>query len=666
MIYSKQTSGFLVDVRDEHSRRRRRKKPRKRLLVMCVCLIVFAIVLPLSGYIVLHERYQHDIAQARVGASKLEAGIALLRTLPRSSFSIGLVGGAEQDFNDALATFSPLNGDVNLIPDVLGVAFGSRVHAAKHLVPLAIDAAQAGLAACTFISTLLTQFHNPLHKATGLTASTVSVLDRNVQQIVQELAQVIEQANQLQPGDLQFDPALGKTFGEFRAYLPLMQQVVDQAPGLISALPRILGVGQPAYYLVEILDSSELRPGGGFIGNYGIVTLNGGLVTSAQVTDTYLLDRASAVKRHIAFPAGYAWFPFKVALGGWGLRDSNLDADFPTSARNGEMLYSREGGTLPLAGVIAITPQFMEQILNLTGPLAIPEYHEVVTAQNFVDLIHYHQLNEAETNSLKPVPSSDGLSSTRKHFTALLGQYVFARLHALPASMLSGLFQALADSLHTGDLQMYFNDGAAQKLLHIFHADNSIQSPAGDGIFVVDANITPSKANAYLVTTINDRVTIDVAGSAEHTTAIRFTWTKPGLTARDLYGSPDYSSFIQVYVPTGSVLQKSAGWSLYSSGIAFARTYWEGYFQLDYPLTGAITLVWSVAGSAQQNGHTWHYLYSLQRQAGALEDVNLQETLPSCAAIVHTSLGIVADSKRQAHLAQVLSQDTAASIDYTC
>jgi hypothetical protein len=290
----------------------------------------------------------------------------------------------------------------------------------------------------------------------------------------------------------------------------------------------------------------------------------------------------------------------------------------------------------------------------------------VVTAQNLIDRIHYHQLHEEAANALKPVLSSDGLSSARKHFTALLGQYVVAHLHALPASMLPGLFQVLTDSLHTKDLQIYFNADAAQKLLQIFHSDNAVQSPAGDGIFVADANITPSKANAYLVTTINDQVTIDGAGTAVHTTAIKFTWTKPGLTAQDLYGSIDYRGFVQVYLPAGSVLHGQAGWNLYSSGIAFGRAYWEGYLRLDYPLTGDITLVWSVTGSVQQNGHNWHYLYMVQRQAGALEQVNLQVTLPSCAAIIHTSAGVETDDKRQAHLAQVLNQDTVASIEYTC
>jgi hypothetical protein len=67
-----------------------------------------------------------------------------------------------------------------------------------------------------------------------------------------------------------------------------------------------------------------------------------------------------------------------------------------------------------------------------------------------------------------------------------------------------------------------------------------------------------------------------------------------------------------------------------------------------------------------KDGRGWHYVYSMQRQAGALEAMNLQVTLPSCAAIYSASAGVTVDSKRQAHIAQVLSRDTNVNIDYTC
>jgi hypothetical protein len=504
--------------------------------------------------------------------------------------------------------------------------------------------------------------HNPLNKNAGLSVSDMAALGRNLQVIKAALNEAVGQLRQVQPGDAQLEPGLGKMLGEFRAYLPLIQQGIGQVTSLLTVMPEMLGIGTPANYLIEILDTTELRPGGGFIGNYGIVTLARGQITAVHVTDTYLLDYTYDRTHFIHRP--YGWFTLAYKSG-WGLRDSNLDADFPTSARNGEMLYNTEGGTLPLSGVIAITPALIEQILTLTGPVAVPEYHEVVTAQNLIDRIHYYQAIDGSSGD--NVPSADGNSSVRKHFTALLGQYVFARVRDLPVSLLPKLLGILVNSLHSKDVQLYFNAVAAEKVLQFYALDDAVAKLPGDGIFAVDANLAQDKANRFLLTTVNDQVTINPQGTVFHRTAIGFIWTKAGLTDLDFHGTTHYKSYVRVYVPAGGVLISRDGWNgPYDRGITSGRAYWGGYFLLDYPLAGSITLTWSDAGTVLKDGHGWHYVYSMQHQAGALEAMNLRMTLPSCAAIYHASAGVTVDSKRQAHIAQALNRDTNVNIDYTC
>ena len=661
MIFQEQPTLPQAPVRRYRVRRRsRRKKSRKALLIACLCLLAFSAVAGVIGFPVLSGRYRQDMAQAQVGAQKLKEGIDLLRTLPAHPFDTKTVEQAQRDFGDALAIFAPLNDDLNLVPDVLTLVpvVGARVSAAKHLLPLALDAAQAGLAGCTAIGMLTRRLHNPLTKNAGLTMTDITALGRNLQIIQAALNDASGRLGQVQPGDLQVEPGLGKMLGEFRTYLPLIQQGMGQVTSLFPVLPALLGIGTPANYLIEILDSTELRPGGGFIGNYGILSLSGGQVTSVRVTDTYLLDYTYDRNHYIHRP--YGWFTLAYKPG-WGLRDSNLDADFPTSARNGEMLFNMEGGNVPLSGVIAITPAVIEQVLILTGPVAVPEYHELVTAQNFVDLIHYYQSKGDD------IPSADGLSSVRKHFTALLGQYLFARIRKLPVSLLPKLAGLLLNSLQTKDVQVYFNPVAAEKVLQFYGVDDAVTKLPGDGIFVVDANLAQDKANAFLLTTVNDQVTIDQSGTAYHRTVIRFTWTKAGLTGQDFHGTTHYKAYVRVYVPAGGILDTRGGWSgPYDRGVISGRAFWGGYFLLNYPLAGSITLAWRVTGAAHKDGHGWHYIYSMQRQAGAMEAMNLQVTLPPCAAIYHASPGVTVESKGQAQLAQGLSRDTDVTIDYLC
>jgi len=150
----------------------------------------------------------------------------------------------------------------------------------------------------------------------------------NEYQIVKtSLKAAINEALLLQPGDVSFDAHLAKLLQEFRANIPTIRAALSEVDQVLPALPTLLGIGVPAHYLLEILDSSELRPGGGFIGNYGIATVSGARLTSAHITDVDLLDKPFEFAGHtIPYPPAYSWFTF-LAPSSWSLRDSNLDAD---------------------------------------------------------------------------------------------------------------------------------------------------------------------------------------------------------------------------------------------------------------------------------------------------------------------------------------------------
>ena len=165
-----------------------------------------------------------------------------------------------------------------------------------------------------------------------------------------------------------------------------------------------------------------------------------------------------------------------------------------------------------------------------------------------------------------------------------------------------------------------------------------------------------------------DQVTIEARGTAYHRTAIRFSWTKAGLTPQDVYGTLHYKAYVRVYLPAGSVLSSRSGWNgPYDKGVTSGRSYWGGYFLLNYPLSGSITLTWSDAGAAQEDAHgIMHYVYTMQHHAGALEAMNVQITLPACASISHASAGVKAVGGQQASLSQALGSDTEMDVDYTC
>src|SRR5438309_829740 len=133
--------------------------------------------------------------------------------LPQDPLNTEVVGNAQHDFAGALTSFTSLKSDLVSLPDALTSApvYGTRLRAAKHLLPLAIEVAQAGLAGCTILSTIAARFHDPLNtKAQGLIMKDIAGLHQHLQQLKLILNQAIQQVYQLSPEDLQVDPRLSK------------------------------------------------------------------------------------------------------------------------------------------------------------------------------------------------------------------------------------------------------------------------------------------------------------------------------------------------------------------------------------------------------------------------------------------------------------------------
>jgi len=648
--------------------KKRGSKKRYVLIGVLLFLVLTGLSSSVAGFLMYRTydaRYHTDLSLAQTGIQHLQKAEALFATWSNRPLDTQLTSRAEIEFGSAFKTFDLLNSDLRSLPEIIKQipSYGTRLTAALHLVPLAITLSQAGATGCNILNTLGVGLHDPLTaQGHGITLSDLAVVNQDVQKLKTSLAIATQQVNLLQPGDMQFDSRIPRLVGTFHKDLPLIQDWLDTFEHLLPVAPALLGIGTPANYLIEILDSTELRPAGGFIGNFGIATLVGGRLAAAHITDVDLIDKPFELAGHvIPYPPAFTWFD--LAPGSWSFRDSNLDADFPTAARYGEQTYKEEGGNVPVQGVIAITPALIERALAITGPIAVPEYQETVTAQNLIARIHFHQLGgRAASEGSDLIPSPDGHSSLRKRFTELLAEHFLARVHQLASADLSKFSLLMVNAARSKDLQLYLNSAVAENLLHRFHLDAAIQSPVGDSLFVVDANIAPNKANNFIINTLDDQVTIDSQGNATHHATLRYAWTIAGQN----YGSSLYRDYIHIYVPPGSELLTQDGWQPRGTSNAFNREVWMGFFTLSYGQTHTITLVWKVPAAAGKDQNGWQYQYLIQKQAGALWKLNSQVLLPSCAAIINERGGLKSNNKRGATLTKSLTGDLNLGIIYAC
>lgn len=149
----------------------------------------------------------------------------------------------------------------------------------------------------------------------------------------------------------------------------------------IPAILTLLGDKEPHTFLILLQNNSELRPTGGFIGNYLIIETNDGYVTKNAVFDVYSSDHKLT---EIVSPPPEI-LPVNTRF---YLRDSNYSAHFPLSAEKAAWFLEKETGP-GVDTVIAIDQTLIANLLEITGPIKIPELKRPFTSSYFDTILSY-------------------------------------------------------------------------------------------------------------------------------------------------------------------------------------------------------------------------------------------------------------------------------------
>lgn len=461
---------------------------------------------------------------------------------------------ARKELAASYRDFSSLHAMLEHTPAINAIVsyapqYASQVTSARAASQIGMDVASIGgelvttaqVLAPTFRGSLLTDSQKPL-----VTPAMLDLLRTTIDTIMPHLSDIQAQAHMVSTDALPISPQQRDQFNQLIEAVPQAQADLIQVRQLLGAADWLLGVDAPRTFLVQTMDRAELRPTGGFTGQYGELQINSGRIAPFALKDISLIEYAdnSPTTGQLAPPQYRSWWPFA----NWGLRDSNLSADFPTSAKIAIDQYEHEVGH-QVDGVILFTSFFVEHILQIIGPIQIPSYNETITAQNLEDRLHYYQLDNA--GIYKQVVVAPGIKSTsdRKRFTSLLAHLLMDQVrHAPPDEIIAIALQALHD-LKTKDLQVYVANPQIENLLmQRGDAAQIDRSTTYDGLYVVQANISASKASQYVQTIIHDTVTLDAAGGATHVMQLRLVYNQSG----PVYGYDGYRDYIRVYVPPTS------------------------------------------------------------------------------------------------------------------
>jgi hypothetical protein len=293
--------------------------------------------------------------------------------------------------------------------------------------------------------------------------------------------------------------------------------------------------------LVLFQNDLELRPGGGFVGAFGVVKVKKGKIADIQVFDTGNFDKN--IPNTEMPPA-----PLTDILGteSWKMRDSNWSPDFKADAEKAEYFYKLGGGKENIDGVVAINTQVLNSVLAITGPVKIEGYPGEYRDENAILQLEYQvEKGYAEQGIEK---------AGRKNIMGELADVLSQKIQSLNISQQFALAQKMEDHLKQKDIQLFFQDENLQKEIENIDWGGRVKEYSGDYLMAVDANLLALKSD-YCIQRKMD-YGLDLTG--ENPQAVLNITYNHTCRAKD-WMTTDYRDWLRVYVPEDSYLTESSG-----------------------------------------------------------------------------------------------------------
>ncbi len=536
---------WVRNVQD--GRRRRRFLTIVSSAVVAALLVI--VLVPVGTGLAAYNAYTSIRGVALDGVNHLLAVkslIPLTKSNPLAALDTQKLQEAQSELSKAESDFLQLQQLVDR-PDIQSAInqfasqYSGELDMAQRLVQVGMDVSRMGTEVIGVALLGAGIIHgSPL--ASGSTQPLITTADvANAEGVMVHglyyLDDIRAQMSQISLNQLPISGAQKKQLVSLLALLPKVQSMIVQGQGLIGLVSWLIGVGQPRRFLVQTMDTAELRPGGGFTGQFGVLQIQDGRVAPFSLQDVTQLDyNSNGTELNRQAPPQYrSWMNF----GYFGLRDSNLSADYPTTALLNMQIFQEEGGG-PVDGDIAFTPAFISHILDVVGPITVSEYNEVITTA-----INLQILKTGTHNA-----------STRKSFTNLLGKLLLDKVRHLKVNQLMAVVQYAVKDIQSRDLEIYFTNPLAEAWL-VQHAYSGTMNTFSkvDGFMVVQANISISKASQYVHSTYQDNIVLDAQGGATHNLTITLDYQQTG----PVYGYDTYADYIRVYVPADATFQGGNG-----------------------------------------------------------------------------------------------------------
>lgn len=532
---------------------RQRRSYKKIAVVFLVLVIIYAVVgLLFAGKVV---------AKAFDGKAEVELAVESLLELDFAEAQVHL-DAAESDFATAGAAmkfFYPLRA-VPWVGDQLEATSGileagsatagalaSLLDVAEDVVKLATGTGELVEGLDVFEGLPWSELDQATKKAIILrfaaSASDLELAKLEIDLILRDLDE-LPQDNLAEPLRLVLAPFINQ--------LEQLDGTLDAIIPIAFVLPSFAGLEREQHLLMLFLNNAEMRPGGGFIGSYGVVSFKDAYMTGLETHDVMDVDGPARSFHTEKPPQPIQDF---LNLDTWYFRDSNWSPDFAASTEYSLRLFHDETAGAPVGtaliqpyvsfdAVMGITPTFVADLLEIVGPITVQD--QTFTAENILWTLEY---------AVEYGFDEQGIPfDQRKEIIGPLADELKQKLFDLPSSEWGQVFAVVSKALTEKQLVIYSADPTIEEVIARKDWAGRVFPGSVDTLMVVDANLAALKTDPAVKRTIY--YNIERSGTGKYIAQVQIEYNHTGSFD---WKTSRYRTYTRIYVPAGSVLISSDG-----------------------------------------------------------------------------------------------------------
>jgi len=326
----------------------------------------------------------------------------------------------------------------------------------------------------------------------------------------------------------------------FQSSLSSLKQNFDNLKNINNFLLEFMGQKANKKYLVIFQNNSELRPTGGFMGSYALVEIKKGEIINMEVPGGGFYDLKAGNQTMVEAPK-----PFHLFSPYWQIWNANWFPDWSASAEKIAWFYENSSAGVTVDGVLSLTPDVIQDVLDMTGPIEMEDYDKTIDSENFIQEIQMAVEFEYDKEENRP-----------KQIIADMMPIVLENIFDLKINQTPQFLQLLNNNLKYKNILLWFKDNDMQQFTENFNWDGKIKNSQSDFLMVVHTNIGGGKTDRVIDNEILHQVEINDDGEIyDIVTLIR---THNGKTG-DIFGDQNNVDYVRFYVPQGSELISADG-----------------------------------------------------------------------------------------------------------